>query len=249
MTAKRVCIFCGSGGLTREHVLPNWMSKMFAPGLTATTTIEKAGEPTSVYRSALLQHKAKIVCANCNNGWMSKLEADTKPILSKMLFDLMHGSKLGKYEQELLAFWAQKTVMILALSTGAEYRIPRESHTSLYELQTPIQEITVRLGWRIPKKGKYGPHLSYFTISDVTGPEKPSIEAKIGKVEVWRAVVAIGNVVFHVNGSTPNVRVEVANVDIRVTPQIYPYEKVLEWPFEWPVDALTSVGFDEFSAI
>jgi hypothetical protein len=249
MSIRRVCVFCGASNLTREHVLPNWISKMFTAKLTATTTIEKQGQPDKIYKSALLQHKVKVVCAKCNNGWMSQLESDVKSILSRMLFALDQGTALGAKEQNILAFWAQKTVMILDLSTEAEYKIPSESYIKLYNQQKPIKEITVRLGWRIPKKGKYGPHLSHFTISDISGPEKPAMVAEAGEFEVWRAILAIGNVVFHINGSTPNINVEVGNVDKRVTPQIFPYEKDVIWPLEWPVDALTSVGFDEFSKL
>lgn len=251
MTTKRVCVFCGTGNLTREHVFPDWMSKMFVTkNLTATTTIEKQGQPDKVYTSGLFRHKAKVVCSACNNGWMSKLETDAKPLLSAMLFDLRHSTHLGAEEQNILALWAQKTVMILTLSTETDYKIPSQTYSELFRRQAPINEITVRLGWRLPKKGTYGPHLSHFTIGEVTGPERPAMETKIGdKFEVWRAILAIGNIVFHVNGSTPNVKVEVGNVDTRVTPQIFPYQKDLTWPLEWPVDALTSVGFDEFLAI
>jgi hypothetical protein len=247
----RVCVFCGSEDLTREHVFPDWMSKMFVDKkLTATTTIEKEGKPNKVYKSGLFRHKAKIVCGQCNNGWMSKLETDAKPLLSTMLFDLRSAVKLGPEEQKILSFWAQKTVMILNLSTEADYKIPQQSFHDLYKQKSSINEITVRIGWRLPKHGTYGPHLSHFTIGEVTGPERASMEAQIGgKFEIWRAILATGNIVFHINGSTPNVRVEVENVDSRVTPQIFPYEKELIWPLEWPVNALTSVGFDEFSKL
>ena len=222
---------------------------MFAPGLTGTTTIEKDGEADKMYVSSLLQLATRVVCAKCNNGWMSKLETEAKPLLSRMLFDLRHATNLGKAEQNTLTFWAQKTVLMLDLSTAADYKIPKISFTSLYEQQGPVSHISVRLGWRIPKKGKYGPHLSHFTIGEVTGPEKPTMVARAGDFEVWRAVIAIGNIVFHISGSTPNVHVEVDNVDERVTPQIHPYKKDLGWPLEWPVDALTSVGVDEFSSM
>lgn len=245
----RVCVFCGSTGLTKEHVFPNWMSKMLDSRLTATTTIEKKGQADKIYTGAILQHQAKVVCANCNNGWMSNLETAVKPILSKMLFDLNHSTTLGKDEQKLLAFWAQKTTMILNVSTGADYSIPAEACADLYHKQEPIEQITVRIGWRLPKKGKYGPHLSYFTIGEVDGPERNAISAVVGDFEVWRAIIAIGNVVFHLNGFTNNIKVEMGNVDERVTPQIFPYKSDLAWPLEWPVDALTSGGLDEFSAI
>jgi len=127
--------------------------------------------------------------------------------------------------------------------------MPAEFFRLLYEEQGPVADITIRLGWRIPKQRQYGQHLAFFTISDISGPERNTIRSAVGDFEVWRAIIAIGNVVFNLNGSTPNVRVEVGNVDKRVTPQIFPFENDLTWPLEWPVDALTSVGLDEFSAV
>lgn len=249
MASKRVCVFCGFSDLTREHVFPDWMSKMLDSHLDGTTTIERGGKVEKSYKGALLQHKVRLVCKDCNNVWMSKLENEVKPILSKMLFDLNHSALLGEREQRILAYWAQKTVLILDVATGADYVMPGAFFRDLFEKQAPIDNITVRIGWRLPKQGRYGPQLAHFTISEVDGPERSAMSKVVGDFEVWRAIIAIGNVVFHINGSTPNVHIEVGNIDKRVTPQIFPFENNLSWPLEWPVNALTSTGQDEFSAV
>lgn len=250
MVNKRVCIFCGSGNLTKEHVFPDWMSKVFPRTTTATHTEENNGKVEKTFQTRVFQHTAKIVCGSCNSGWMGKLESSTKPILSKMLFSLNYSANLTKNEQAILSFWAQKTAMILNRSTGADFKIPTQSYNELAEKNKALNYITVRIGWRFPKQGVKGRQISHFTISEITGPEKSRmVKAVGGDFTVWRAIIAIGNVVFHISGSTPNVRVEVSNNDDRVTPQIHPYIKDIHWPLEWPVDALTSVGLDEFSKV
>lgn len=249
MTNKRVCVFCGSGSLTKEHVFPDWMSKMFPSSMTATHTAENKGKVERTFQTRVFQHTAKIVCSNCNNGWMSKLEASTKPILSKMLFDLNSGATLTKEKQATLSFWAQKTAMILNRSTGADFKIPLESYRELAKNNKALDYITVRIGWRLPKQGIKGRQVGHFTISEITGPNKQKMVKVAGDFIVWRAIIAIGNVVFHISGSTPNVRIEVGNNDVRVTPQIHPFINDIHWPLEWPVDALTSVGLDEFSNV
>jgi len=53
----------------------------------------------------------KRVCPDCNNGWMSRLENNAKPILESILDD-----KLGALDapaQCTLALWAVKTAMVL----------------------------------------------------------------------------------------------------------------------------------------
>lgn len=246
---KRICVFCGAGDLTKEHVFPVWISKMLEPGVTVTTTIEQSGAPRQSFTNRLLRHTVKIVCYQCNNNWMSRLETDVKPILSKMLFDLNYTTSLSEIEQNILAFWAQKTTLILGISTRPDYTIPKQFYESLYAKRSPISEISVRLGWRIPKQDEYGRHFSHFTVGEVTGPNRTEMTQQVGEFEIWRAILVIGNVVFHVNGATPNIRVEVDNFDPRVTPQIFPYVNDLEWPLEWPVDALTNSGWREFSSV
>jgi hypothetical protein len=251
MSKKRICIFCGSDKLTKEHVFPDWMSRLFPKATTATHTAENKGKVEKSFQTRVFQHTAKIVCGNCNNGWMANLEASTKPILSKMLFDLNYTTTLTKKEQTTLAFWAQKTAMILNQSTGADFKIPAQTYHELAKENKPIDYITVRIGWRLPKQGKNGKgrQLSHYTVGEITGPEKQKMIETVGDFTAWRAIIAIGNVVFHISGSTPNIRIEVGNNDDRVTPQIHPYIKDLHWPLEWPVDALTSVGLEEFANV
>jgi hypothetical protein len=53
----------------------------------------------------------KRVCGDCNNGWMSRLENDAKPILESILDDKL--DVLNVPAQCTLALWAVKTAMVL----------------------------------------------------------------------------------------------------------------------------------------
>jgi hypothetical protein len=50
------------------------------------------------------------VCENCNNGWMSQLENETKPILNRMLSDARFALPL--VGQHVVTCWAIKTAMV-----------------------------------------------------------------------------------------------------------------------------------------
>lgn len=243
---KRACVFCGEGNLTLEHVFPNWMSKLFDPKTTVTTKIECVGKVEKSYVSSIFQHKAKIVCSTCNGGWMSDIETSVESTLKPMLFNLDYSTKLNESDQKSLALWAQKTAMIMCQSTGSNYKIPDESYKKMYQSKAPVDQISVRLGWRLPKKGENGPLLSHFRISQISGPIPPEHAESLKGAEAWKAIIAIGSIVFHLSGSTSNIIIELENNDSRVTPQIFPYISNVIWPIEWPVDAMTSAGFEEF---
>jgi len=243
-----MCVFCGDINLTREHVFPNWMAKLFAEKTSTTTVIERDGEVQSSYVSPVFQQTLKRVCKACNNGWMSDLEAKVKPIIEPMLFRMDYSTELTQSEQDTLAFWTQKTSMILSLSTGSDYRIPESHFHELYDKLEPIDSISVRIGWRLPKKGKYGQHIAHYTVSEVKGPDNENLPTEVNG-EVWRGILAIGNLVFHQSGATEDLKVELANNDDRVTPQIHPFIQNIRWPIEWPVDALTSAGLKEFNQL
>ena len=68
------------------------------------------GLPTKIQRgSAAL--RIKTVCDTCNNGWMSRLEQETIPVLRPLVNDI--SIPLSSDEQILLAGWATKTGMVL----------------------------------------------------------------------------------------------------------------------------------------
>ncbi len=53
----------------------------------------------------------KWLCATCNNGWMSMLENEAKPILESILDEKL--KDIDAASQSTLACWAVKTAMVL----------------------------------------------------------------------------------------------------------------------------------------
>jgi len=54
--------------------------------------------------------KVRYVCGPCNNGWMSRMEARTRPILMPLIRGLLH--QISTFDQRYLATWVAKTVMV-----------------------------------------------------------------------------------------------------------------------------------------
>lgn len=76
------CIFCGKQEkLTKEHVFPNWLSNLYKNNDLVIN--EFVGDTNLKWLSKIFQHKARVVCKDCNNGWMSDLEKSVIPIIKK----------------------------------------------------------------------------------------------------------------------------------------------------------------------
>ena len=64
--------------------------------------------------------RLKDVCETCNNGWMSKLEEDAKPIILDLIRNQRDLSNLNVEERGILAAWAGKTAVIESRAVGAD---------------------------------------------------------------------------------------------------------------------------------
>jgi len=82
----RQCVFCEStSDLTREHVLPDWLTDI---GLDSEPSIHHAGPLNRLPRewsAKPFKTTVKMVCATCNNGWLSELEGSAKPVIAPLI--------------------------------------------------------------------------------------------------------------------------------------------------------------------
>jgi hypothetical protein len=89
------------------------MNQLF-PGMTGVTfrNIERDGTILREWPAPKLNMKTKVVCATCNNGWMSAMERDSaKPAMA----DLILGNPVGELSKKRahgLSLFAFKTAVI-----------------------------------------------------------------------------------------------------------------------------------------
>lgn len=240
----RVCVFCATSGrpLTREHIYPDWLSTRFKKGLVATNEV-KSDTASRLWEKAIFQDTVNVVCAECNNGWMSAIESDTKDVLADLIFSVKALS-LDEATQQRIALWVQKTVLILNKATGGDFKIPNTFYHDLYSKQKPLPGIMVTMGWRMLAKGTKDEPLATFEIKQIPGMVTDKQSATVIKQEIadgklaWSASLGLGRVVFQLFGHNMGGTLEVGGNDERVFPQINPFVKDLEWPTEWPIEAL-----------
>ncbi len=120
------CIFCGSYGLTKEHIWPQWSFKYVPKGPNTThvrgLVQSSKGSPRIKGVRRIKQHNGpvntiqlRVVCrTRCNSGWMSILETRAKPILIPLM--LGEPLVLAPENQRTLARWFTLKVMVAEFS-------------------------------------------------------------------------------------------------------------------------------------
>jgi hypothetical protein len=197
------CLFCGAtGGLTKEHLWPEWLRRALPDLGPGVHTIGVAGYPHTFERRRrpAFTVARKIVCAACNNGWMAALEQRAQPLLTPMV----RGERsitLSPDDQATVALWFVKTAMTTQWAS-AKHRhpgIPLKHYRALYETGAPPSTAHMwifacshedrPLGTpaeparsRIARLTKYRP-----TAVPADQPDRPG----------WAATLAIGNVGAH----------------------------------------------------
>jgi len=83
----RMCMFCCGKASTREDVWPIWLMKRFPVSDTARIDAERRGRNLGNWPTTKPRLRVKWLCRSCNNGWMSRLENEAKPVIESILDD------------------------------------------------------------------------------------------------------------------------------------------------------------------
>jgi len=113
VSSKKRCLFCGSTGMTREHVIPKWLRRELR---TQGFVYEQRGGDKPQKWDALAVVLPRV-CHGCNHELLGNLEVRTKPVLGPLL----HGGAktqpilIDPGRQATLATWAVKTSLLLTI--------------------------------------------------------------------------------------------------------------------------------------
>lgn len=123
--------------MSKEHVIPAWLEKHVSRNEgTNTLGYKLYGFGSKVIEEDRLErpgdgHTVKVrrVCESCNNGWMSKLQERTKPLI----LDMLSGAPLVLHKrfQTQLAAWSAMTFMAGDFRRAVSAAISQEDRSYL----------------------------------------------------------------------------------------------------------------------
>lgn len=131
--------------MSKEHFWPDWMrsllSREVANSHISEVRTSQFKEPPVLTKRQERQgpvssKRIRVVCKTCNNGWMSQLESEAKPILLSLINS---GRKvLSQRETSILARWAVTKAVV------GEHAEPGTA------LTPPLDRENIRIGGQIP---------------------------------------------------------------------------------------------------
>ncbi|MER6204530.1 hypothetical protein [Streptomyces sp. NPDC001642] len=143
----KVCIFCGGTPLTKEHVLPRWLKVALDPTVKRHRYIRLSVDTARHHDAPPLNDQVKVVCSNCNSGWMNQLEEDVRHFLPA----LIRGTpcSLGVEAQRALSSWSLKTMLMFQHTHPSDVRnvIPESDFARFREVHEPTASMLGRLGF------------------------------------------------------------------------------------------------------
>jgi hypothetical protein len=212
------CPFCDTTkDLTREHVWPDWYSKLLgARGATLRGAHVARGRIDLTVP----------VCRTCNNTWMSVLENDIRPLLVAMI-DAGSGSvpplRLSTADQTLLAVWAVKTAYLL--DAHQQPAVPRGFLHEFARRRRPNESTVVWVA-------AYTPNLaarSEKRALDFLGPDGPTNNSPNAFLVTFTMLNVLFQVVGHFNGGPMRIRDDRSHYRDALF-QLWPTARDISWP-------------------
>lgn len=231
----RSCVFCGRKGVTAEHVWPRWLGDVLPGSGPLSFARKRLHEPeTKRWKAPSLTVTVKKVCASCNNGWMSALETEAKPLLSPMIEGKQMGLSAG--EQKVASTWAVKTAAMLGLTHSELSLVHAADLAAVFATRKPPRNAYVWIG-------AYEGDWAGWYSGDVLGlgpRENPAGFA-------YCAALVLGRLVFQILGHDlpePMPPLSAPEAD-RLSIQIWPDPRPL---VSWPPDfAILDPGLEMFA--
>jgi hypothetical protein len=189
--------------MSKEHVLARWIRKRFPNDGTQEhwhrTEVDDGTVSERRYRSVPFELTVREVCRSCNNGWMADLENMVRPILGPMMTSSIN-LPLSIDEQASLAFWAAKTLMVAQSTLPRDQRVVPVGHYAelLTERAAPMRcRIAVA---RRPQEPEAWPYRLVEVGGEWRTKPPPGPRPTRDEFNMYRALLAVGHVVFHFLG-------------------------------------------------
>lgn len=201
----RKCVYCGNGNLTREHVIGDWVSDVllmpptpiqYTSGSVNLTegTFEDSNEETIIRAQDLLRLTVKKFCRDCNCGWMSTLQGNVKPVISKAITD-GNFTNISDDDFHKISAWIAMIVISLEFTRRDGYWLTTSELLYFRKHRTPPPHWKIWIG-KTEKLYKLLERESYR--SEITIDE----ERRPLRFAARKATIVLGHLAIHVFGQS-----------------------------------------------
>ena len=165
--------------------------------------------------------RVRAVCASCNGGWMSAIEAEAKPLLERLM--RAEGGPLTAENQTTLAAWALLKACAFGELSPENRVVPTAHREHLFQHRRPPPcDVWVWLGsYEVRDLVNYAYQGILLTAHGEPDPTTPT---------VYFVTITVGTLVVHVAGSL------VSGLGFGNVPGLEPLHLQLIWPVHDAVD-------------
>jgi hypothetical protein len=151
----RQCLFCSNAASTKEHLWADWILRSLSPRTEPIRAVIGKSAPKEFHGDV----RIKCVCAQCNHGWMSALEATVKPFVGAMIHDI--SLTLTTEQQKPIAIWVTKTAMVLEATMRKDAQFYTRNECEELRLHSVIPDRSLLWLGRISQSGVFasGTHI------------------------------------------------------------------------------------------
>jgi hypothetical protein len=181
--------------LTKEHLWPNWLRKELAIRERHEFRIEQEKDGVETRDHQFMEppfnQQVKAVCATCNGGWMSDIEADAKPLLQPLV--RAKGLRLDRGAQRTLARWSFLKACVFDEIHPQERVVPSIHRHEFYASGEVPNGAWIRIAtYEAREVGHYAYQGILLAKQDTPPPTEPT---------VYFVTITIGALVVQVSGS------------------------------------------------
>lgn len=229
----RTCAFCDSTGpMSGEDVLPRWLYKATGEPPIGTHQIGHDDKVVKTWLGVPFHTRSRLVCRECNTGWMARLETTTIPTLRPMVQGNLRPRVLAVGELAALVTWALKTAMCVQLLDERDV-IPADHYGRLYATRgtgVPLSGCHAWLGCFAPSKPMSRHRIQPLSQIDIDGNPIPGLAFHPYVTTLAVGHVAIQTIVIDEEGSGQTFSFLGSPARTKMLMEIWPATRGVFWP-------------------
>jgi hypothetical protein len=243
------CLFCDGLGMTKQHLWPNWMTHI----LPKAESGAKYGQVISNMKYMPLEgklagseqiinlrpgavgtRKLRIVCRECNNNWMSKIEDSSKDIIIALM---NHEDVILSSDQQIkLVSWIALMAIMVEFTHIPSKVIPVTERKYFLQNKLPPEDWTIWIGKYQGNEWQQ----RYFHKASQFSDQELTVEARFKNVQnppeitspnFQTCVLVVSGLVIFIGSTTrTDIKHEISDLALPNMVQIWPLKNAqIDW--------------------